>query len=75
MRVTRSSDMTKYEFCYMYRQEISKFMQMNIHYTGLHPDLIQFINIKVRSWLNYSDSTAGCDIWNGLKKHYRQIIF
>lgn len=75
IRVTKLEDITKLEFCQMFRKEICFLIHKYRNQTWSNPkDIQQFVNDVARGKLNYSQSTAVYDIWHGIKKHYSTLI-
>lgn len=74
MIVRNPNDMTKLEFVYMFRLEISEFIKAGCNCVEITNECKIFIRQTVRKMLKYSCRTADVDVFNGLQKNYNKII-
>lgn len=72
--IKRPDDMTKLEFCYMYRDEIRWLIEQDNRPSGIYKECKEFIMNFARVKLNYSPLTANVDIWIGIMQHFKKLI-
>lgn len=77
LRNTKERMRDRREFCYMYREEIIFFMELqrkNPYGSWKDTSLLQFIDQVARRMLQYNPATYSFDIWMSIQRTFRELL-